>query len=426
MTLTPTEAETPATAHEQVQVQVLIREARQRGRRQRLRVGILLLLVVALGVAAVVLIGGPTEKQFARYSTGAKVTVLLPSGSPIHVLGELDGLSCPTSTSCWAVGSHYAPKDRASGIEPFDEPATLIEHWSGSHWHVVPSPTLGDFDPLTSVSCPTSMDCVAVGGYTETWSGHRWSLLKDGDGPLTVSCPRPNECVGAWADNGTNYHAELWNGVRWVNLIHPGNYEAASADVTCGSPRTCWFIGPNAFDSFIDPNAIDTGVRPAAVGWINHRWSVHPIGPEGAAELDLESISCVGSNFCAVVGIGRCDNAVSQRCSFASAIWNGHQWKVMKIPTANRIPNDNMSVACQSSADCLAVGGETLERFNGSTWLPLTLRVPRGLPRVTLLGVTAPNRSTYLVVGTTGDLYNVSGNAVIGVLDGRSLYLVQD
>lgn len=429
MILTPTEAETPATEHEHIQV--LIDEARQRGRRQRLRVGILLLLVVALGVAAVVLIGGRAKQPFARSSTAAKVTVLSPSGSPIHVLGVLDALSCPTSTSCWAVGARLAPKGRSSVAEPFGEPATLIEHWSGGHWQVVPSPSLGDFAPLTAVSCPTSMECVAGGqqggdfggSYTETWSGHTWRLLTrsvDGGSPSTVSCPRPNQCVGAWTDHGTNYYAELWNGVRWMNLTRPGFYWGTTAEVACGSPQSCWFIGANTQN-----DASVSAFRQDAVGWINHRWIAYSISPQAvAAALDLESISCVGSNFCVIVGSGKCDNAVNQRCAFASAIWNGHQWKVMKTPPTKRLPASvDMSVACQSSVDCLAVGGETLERFNGSTWLPLTLRVPRGLPSFTLLGVTASNRSTYLVVGTQDTLI---GNAVIGVLDGRSLSLVQD
>jgi hypothetical protein len=428
VTLTPTEAETPATEHEQVQV--LIEEARQRGRRQRLLVGILLLLVVAIGVAAVRLLVGRTEGRGARSSTAARVTVFLPSGYPIHVLGELDALSCPTSTNCWAVGVHYGPRNRAVAGQPPDEPATLIEHWSGGHWHTVPSPTLQDFAPLVAVSCPTATDCVAGGrewgdfgvGYSETWSGHRWRLISPpyyGGTPWTVSCPRLNECVGAYYDHGSNYWAELWNGRKWLLLDRPGLSQILFADASCGSPQSCWWVG----------QADDAGTPGAAVGWINHHWSpIHQIGPVGADRLTLDSISCIGPNFCVTTGSGSCNNSINQTCAFASAIWNGHQWRIVATSSTNTVPggDNGMSVACQSATDCLAVWGSTLEHFNGSTWSRLTLRIPKGLPRVTLLGVTALKRGTYLVDGTTGDHYNVSGNAVIGILDGRRLALVQD
>jgi hypothetical protein len=99
------------------------------------------------------------------------------------------------------------------------------------------------------------------------------------------------------------------------------------------------------------------------------------------------------------------------------------------VPTSftNRFPDGykEMSLACQSAADCLAVWGSTLERFNGSTWQNLTLRSSRGLPSITLLGATPFNGNSYLVVGTT-DYEGVSGKAVIGVLDGQRLSLIQD
>ena len=395
---------------------VLIKEARQRGRRTQLRVGFTIILVVGIVAVLVIITAGTTmQGRTARSPEIGKVTVLLPRGSRMHVLGELNALSCPTSTNCWAVGVHYGP---AAHFQSFDEPASLIEHWTDGHWRTVPSPTLKDFAPLVAVSCPTPTDCVAGGrewgdfgvGYTEIWSRHRWSLVPPGyygGTPWTVSCPRLNECVGTYYDHGSNYWAELWNGDRWLLLDPPGRSQALFTDASCGSPQSCWFIG-----------ASDDGDAGVAVGWINHHWSsAYQVGPVGANMFRLESISCIGSNFCVAIGSGK---------AFASAIWNGHQWKVVKTPPTSQALAYNMSVACQSAADCLAVGGETVERFNGTTWIPLKLQVPRGLPRVTLSGITTSKRGTYLVVGTTGDGSSVSGNAVIGVLDGRRLSLTQN
>lgn len=409
-----------------LETEVLLPEANRRARRRRVLLASSLVIVMLAALVALVAAGLPPFGSRTTRHGGTTVTVALPTASAIHVPGELDALSCPTSTSCWAVGVHYGPKNRAVAGQPPDEPATLIEHWSGGQWHIVPSPTLTDFAPLVAVSCPTATDCVAGGrgfgdfgvGYSETWTGHRWRLIAPpyyGGTPWTVSCPRLNECVGTYHDHGYNFWAELWNGRKWLLLDRPGFSQILFADASCGSPQSCWWVG-------------QTDAGGAAVGWINHHWSrVRRIGPAGAGGLTFDSISCVGPNFCVTIGSGRCNNSINQTCAFASAIWNGHQWKVVPTSSTNRVPDgySGMSLACQSAVDCLAVWGPTLERFNGSTWQSLTLRVPRGLRSITLLGATPFKGNSYLVVGST-DYEDVNGRVLVGVLEGQRLMLIQD
>jgi hypothetical protein len=58
--------------------------------------------------------------------------------------GFLEDVSCPTATSCVAVGSE--------DVFGFDQ--TLIEMWEGAGWKVVTSPKTGaERDYLPSVSC---------------------------------------------------------------------------------------------------------------------------------------------------------------------------------------------------------------------------------------------------------------------------------
>jgi hypothetical protein len=72
-----------------------------------------------------------------------------PSATPSQALGPLDGVSCPSSTACTAVGGQ------------------LAERWDGSSWatQTVPTPPTGKGPVLLSVSCPSKSGCVAVGGY---------------------------------------------------------------------------------------------------------------------------------------------------------------------------------------------------------------------------------------------------------------------
>jgi hypothetical protein len=65
------------------------------------------------------------------------------------------GVSCPSATSCTAVGSRHTD---AHGVVP------LIEHWNGQRWSIEapPLPGMGHAS-LNDVSCTAPTVCTAVG-----------------------------------------------------------------------------------------------------------------------------------------------------------------------------------------------------------------------------------------------------------------------
>src|ERR1700761_798026 len=107
-------------------------------------------LTVAVGAAAVIALPGAASgaalsgPQVAASSTAAN---------------QLDGVSCPAVRECVAVGSGQAGE---GGRE-----APLAEKWNGTTWKAVtpPLPAGGVTGDLDAVSCPTTTECVAVGGY---------------------------------------------------------------------------------------------------------------------------------------------------------------------------------------------------------------------------------------------------------------------
>jgi hypothetical protein len=158
--------------------------------------------------------------------TSAPDTPLTPSAiSPPDY--SLNDVSCPSTTSCFAVGRYYDVSSNPEG---------LIETgiYSGSSWSWKPStvPTTGlsppsngspDISPL-GVSCPTSSTCLAVGNYLDTsshfeglietgsYSGSSWTWAAStaptsGLNPVSsaspqvelhdVSCPSTTFCVGS-------------------------------------------------------------------------------------------------------------------------------------------------------------------------------------------------------------------------------------
>ena len=80
----------------------------------------------------------------------------------------LNGVSCASPTNCTAVGDYYRT---ASGPQP-----TLIERWNGTAWRVEPSPSTGRGSTLDSVSCPSATSCTAVGSLIIGWNGVSWKV----------------------------------------------------------------------------------------------------------------------------------------------------------------------------------------------------------------------------------------------------------
>ena len=114
------------------------------------------------------------------------VTSPNPSGTAESVLSSV---SCPSTTSCFAVGSNLTTSHTK----------TLVEHWNGTSWSIVtsPNPSGATDSALSGVSCPTTTSCYAVGDWSTPTSdftliggfGNRGGLLGLGVA-LTAVCNR--------------------------------------------------------------------------------------------------------------------------------------------------------------------------------------------------------------------------------------------
>ncbi len=157
----------------------------------------------------------------------------------------LSGVSCTSSRTCTAVGSHFNPK---LGCD-----LPLIERWDGHLWSIkpLPDPTGGtcEFDTrLNGVSCASSR-CIAVGEedasvsgpYAQVWRGTAWSELDPPDVLKGVSC-RAGACT-AVGDLGA---VDRWNGTTWSR--QPTNLEADLNGISCPSATACFAVGSDYSD----------------------------------------------------------------------------------------------------------------------------------------------------------------------------------
>jgi hypothetical protein len=232
---------------------------------------------------------------------------------------RLEGASCPTATSCTAVGYNVA-----SGV---GQP--LVESWNGSEWTIqaltLPSGAQGG--RLEGVSCTSASACTAVGYYVNA--------------------------------GGTNVPlVERWNGSEWTtqSAVAPGGSTRATLhEVSCASSTDCWAVGESENAS--------KEVSALAEHWNGSSWS---LGSLPGSLSTLTSVSCSSASWCAAVGTGR-----------HVEHWNGSSWSDRVAPAPNGVEAASLKgVSCVSATNCTAVGSypvqkhatTLVEHWGGSAW----------------------------------------------------------
>jgi hypothetical protein len=168
---------------------------------------------------------------------------------------SLDALSCPTATSCTAVGFHETGETWPSscgvqdqGCGPVAIGVPLTERLERGRWTARPiSGTPSASGLLNAVSCAGVSFCVAVGpAGLERFNGTAWI----GDpAPSTllnaVSCAVPNMCIAAGLSPGLLVDAR--NGTNWTQSRLPAPHSSPNLinveDVSCSTPTACLAVG---------------------------------------------------------------------------------------------------------------------------------------------------------------------------------------
>jgi hypothetical protein len=271
---------------------------------------------------------------------------------PALALGHssLNGVSCPTSRLCMAVGgfAYGSGCTNYYGQGPCTV-RTIIERWNGSRWRELQAPA--GVGALSAVSCSSSRSCIAVGqgpacfatasggacsgsgeAVAERWNGRRWSLqatptIPGGVTPAltAVSCVSAGSCtaVGSYYLPQPNVYAplaEAWNGTSWT--VEPTPFDAQSGETTlggvaCTSPRSCTAVG-----------ALENPGATLAQRWDGTAWTVQPSpNPPNTISNGLDSVSCTSAVRCVAVGVSTYPDIAS-----LSEAWNGARWRIVRTP----------------------------------------------------------------------------------------------
>jgi hypothetical protein len=174
----------------------------------------------------------------------------------------LQAVTVRSASDAWAVGYWLTGPHMLTS-------RTLIEHWDGQRWRIVPSPSIRAsngvlYDILFAVTAARRDDAWAVGTYESQaggygggadhalalhWDGQRWSrttlpLLRE----RTFLHGVVAGAGGAWAvgDRGLPPHhhrslVERWDGRRWTVSRSPVGFDLAAA--AAAAHGTTWAVG---------------------------------------------------------------------------------------------------------------------------------------------------------------------------------------
>jgi hypothetical protein len=323
--------------------------------------------------------------------------------SPNHLAGSnyLQAVSALAADDAWAVGYYTT----TNGIT-----RTLTLHWNGGQWGIVPSPNAGVRESvLTSVSARAPDDVWAVGysadddnpGHTQTlimhWDGGQWSIVPSPNSVQVVNVLRSVAVIApgdAWAVGysynnapGANHALVLhWNGSVWnaVTNLPPEVFDARLDEVSAVASNDVWVAGQQI-----------SGGAPT-LHWDGTAWTVVPAPASYLSALYARAPDDVWAMWHVYdLNEGR----------IYAIRWNGTQWE--EVPT-NVVTFASWtsveSITAIGPDDAWAVGGATWRgiaiRWSGTgQWWRVRLPTPNGSYASHLMGVSASASDDVWAVG---------------------------
>ena len=314
----------------------------------------------------------------------------------------LFGISCPTQSTCFAVGSGgfmlrttdagttWTPL--ASGVtDSFlsiscpntttcftaDNNGIVLKTTDGGQTWT--SQSLGQYFALNAIDCPTTLVCYTARGFMTQDGGTTWA--PQAAGADTISCQSASTCIAGRSSGEivrSTSGGQSWT-VQYTSAHSVGG-------VSCGSPTFCVALGGDAFGN-TNASSTDGGIT----------WT--PCTCSGGNVL---SVSCPDGSTCmAVAGssqVLRTDNGAST--------WEWHETTTTSAYYA---------VACPTSLSCF-VAGDSIAHYSGVLTINptftggLTEGVFFNRPVATFWGGYGPYSATVAWGDGRTDVAGTSGN----------------
>jgi hypothetical protein len=253
------------------------------------------------------------------------------------------GVAADSATDAWAVGViNNSPADNpASGTK------TLIEHWDGTAWTRVPSPSPRPVNVLYAVAAVSPTDAWAAGwtGRTAGQGGHLRALILHWDGTAWTQVPTPPQvsvtlsgvaatsASDAWAVGKSHLfgHTQTyilhWDGTNWTHVPSPNPKPGGDVEaVTALSPTDAWATGANLYKSDCNPKC-----RTLTEHWDGTAWTIVPSPNPPSLSLNfLLGVAGTASNDVWAVGTTDFNATLIEH-------WDGTAWTQVPSPQDRQV-----------------------------------------------------------------------------------------
>lgn len=299
---------------------------------------------------------------------GKQAAAFSPSGSgwstaPSYNFGSLDnvlaGVSAASFNDAWAVGAYYPSSSNILN--------TLAEHFDGTRWTAFPLPNVGvEENVLMAVSMPSTGKAWAA-GYFVNGRFEQQTLVEHFDGNVWSVIPSPSPgaqqnilfgvaaisdkdvwAVGADQDVSGLWHTltEHWDGTAWsvVNAVDAGSNGNQLYAVRALASNNVYAVGQQAGSGFPNASLIEH--------WNGKSWSVVSSPADSSASALPLGLTVTASSL-TTVGEQETDTApytnyVAQGAPGALAI--------QTVPNAGTAENDLFAAATAADGSTWAVG----------------------------------------------------------------------
>jgi hypothetical protein len=233
----------------------------------------------------------------------------LAKPAPSYTSFEMPAVSCASATDCTGFGAYTANRTCTGVAEIWNGSSWAVQATVPGGCGRSPCRNAANNCGLASISCPTTTSCMAVGhDVAEFWNGSTWTsepFASPGGGRTpalaAVSCTAADDCTAvgqAGNHTSTKTLAEYWNGTTWAIQPTPspaGQQPPALAGVSCRSAANCTAVGNSS-------NA--TGVlEPLAEHWNGTGWTIQPApSPSGSTGTVIDGVSCPAAAHCTATG----------------------------------------------------------------------------------------------------------------------------
>jgi hypothetical protein len=280
---------------------------------------------------------------------------IVPSPNPVTRSNRLFGVATLSSNDAWAVGYSSFNPNTINNVRH-----ALIEHWDGSQWSVIPSPNPGQFaTELYSVAAVSSNDIWAVGNF-QNIQGNVQTLI------------------------------EHWDGNQW-NISSNSTEGGALYGVSASSSNDVWVVG-------------QVGNMQSFEHWDGKTWSVVP-SPAPGLRREIVATTAVSANDVWAVGDYQNSSNITQTLI---EHWDGSKWSIVDSPNPGSNADLLTGISAVSSNNIWVVGlyqsssydTPLIEHWDGNTWSVFPGPPPSSGEAHILNSVSALSTGTALTVGS--------------------------